>query len=174
LAQFKEQMKAINVRKIDYIVVYDKIGKVSAPRAYWILKNFGLEKVAILNGSFSKWVAEGRNTEDGDNEKAFKKILSTDIKVVPEDFDFKLDTSRIRYYDEIVKISNFNLVASDTKGPDAIKIIDTRLEPVYDLGHIPSSINIPFTNMLNPDKTFKSADQLREIFINAGIQNPES
>ena len=167
-------MKAINVRKIDYIVVYDKIGKVSAPRAYWILKNFGLEKVAILNGSFSKWVAEGRNTEDGDNEKAFKKILSTDIKVVPEDFDSKLDTSRIRYYDEIVKISNFNLVASDTKGPDAIKIIDTRLEPVYDLGHIPSSINIPFTNMLNPDKTFKSADQLREIFINAGIQNPES
>jgi thiosulfate/3-mercaptopyruvate sulfurtransferase len=41
-SQFKEQMKAVNVRKSDYIVVYDKIGKVSAPRAYWILKTFGL------------------------------------------------------------------------------------------------------------------------------------
>ena len=68
-----------------------------------------------------------------------------------------------------MKISNFNLVASDTKGPDAIKIIDTRLEATFDLGHIPSSINIPFTKMLNTDKTFKSADELREIFIQSGI-----
>jgi thiosulfate/3-mercaptopyruvate sulfurtransferase len=45
-------MKAINVRKNDYIVVYDKISKVSAPRAYWILKTFGLQNVAILNGTF--------------------------------------------------------------------------------------------------------------------------
>ena len=138
-------MKAINVRKNDYIVVYDKIGKVSAPRAYWILKTFGLQNVAILNGTFSKWVAEGRKTEDGDVEKAWKKILPPEIKVVPEDFDFQCDKSRVRYYDEIVRISNYNLVASDTKGPDAIKIIDTRLDVVYDLGHIPSSINIPFT-----------------------------
>lgn len=74
-------MKALNVRKSDYIVVYDKIGKVSAPRAYWILKTFGLQNVAILNGAFSKWVAEGRHTEDGDTEKAFKKILPADLKV---------------------------------------------------------------------------------------------
>ena len=138
-------MKAINVRKNDYIVVYDKIGKVSAPRAYWILKTFGLKNVSILNGTFSKWVAEGRHTEDGDVEKAWKKILLPATKVVPEDFDFICDKTRIRYYDEIVKISNYNLVASDTKGPDAIKIIDTRLDAIYDLGHIPSSINIPFT-----------------------------
>ena len=47
-------------------------------------------------------------------------------------------------YEEIVKISNYNLVASDTKGPDSIKIIDTRMSNMYELGHIPSSINIPF------------------------------
>lgn len=68
-----------------------------------------------------------------------------ETKVIPEDFDFKCDNTRIRYYNEIVKISNYNLVASDTKGPDAIKIIDTRFDAIYDLGHIPSSINIPFT-----------------------------
>jgi 3-mercaptopyruvate sulfurtransferase SseA len=49
-------------------------------------------------------------------------------------------------------------VASDTNGPDAIKIIDTRLDVVFNLGHIPSSINIPFIQMLNPDKSFKSLD----------------
>lgn len=162
-------MQAINVKKSDFIVVYDKIGKVSAPRAYWILKTFGLQNVAILNGSFSKWLAENKEIEDGDVEKAWKKIRAPENASKPEDFIFISDNSRVRYYDEIVKISNFNLVASDTKGPDAIKIIDTRLDVVYDLGHIPSSINIPFTKVLNPDKTFKSIDELKEIFINAGI-----
>lgn len=143
-------MKAVNVRKSDHIVVYDKIGKVSAPRAYWILKTFGIENVAILNGSFSKWIAENRPIEDGDSEKAWKKIRHSDsVAPLPDDFNFNCDTSRVRLYEEIVKISNFNLVASDTKGPDAIKIIDSRLDAIYDLGHIPSSVNIPFTHMLN-------------------------
>jgi thiosulfate/3-mercaptopyruvate sulfurtransferase len=138
-------MQAINVRKSDYIVVYDKIGKISAPRAYWILKTFGLQNVAILNGSFSKWVAENRQIEDGDLEKAWKKIRLPESIPLPEDFNFSCDKSRVRYYDEIVKISNFNLVASDTNAPDSIKIIDTRLDTTFALGHIPSSINIPFT-----------------------------
>lgn len=85
-AQFKEQMKLINVRKSDIIVVYDKIGKVSAPRAFWMLKTFGMQNVAILNGSFNKWVSEGRAVEDGDIDRAWKKIRET--KSVPEDFNF--------------------------------------------------------------------------------------
>jgi thiosulfate/3-mercaptopyruvate sulfurtransferase len=76
-AQFKDQMKEVNVRKSDLIVVYDKIGKVSAPRAYWMLKTFGIENVAILNCSFNKWVAENRPIEDGDIEKAWKRIRTT-------------------------------------------------------------------------------------------------
>jgi hypothetical protein len=72
------------------------------------------------------------------------KFLPSEIKFQPSDFDFLCDNTRIRCYEDIVKISNFNLVASDTKGPNAIKIIDTRLDATYDLGHIPSSINIPF------------------------------
>lgn len=81
-------MQAINVRKSDNIVVYDKIGKISAPRAYWILKTFGLQNVAILNGSFSKWVAENRPVEDGDNEKAWKKIRAPESIALPDDFNF--------------------------------------------------------------------------------------
>ena len=154
-------MKAINVRKSDFIVVYDKIGKVSSPRAYWILKTFGIKNIAILNGSFTKWVAENRPVEDGDSEKAWKKIRQPESLALPQDYSFTCDTSRIKLYNEIVKISHFNLVSSDTKGPDSIKIIDARLDSVYDLGHIPSSINIPFTHMLNADKTFKPVEDLR-------------
>ena len=50
--QFGAEMRNLKVKHTDQIVVYDKIGKVSAPRAYWLLKLYGLPNVRILNGSF--------------------------------------------------------------------------------------------------------------------------
>ena len=95
-AQFKEQMQLLNVRKNDIVVVYDKIGKVSAPRAFWMLKTFGIENVAILNGSFTKWAQENRPVEDGDHEKAWKRIRET--KADKGDFDFKFDQTKVSLY----------------------------------------------------------------------------
>lgn len=43
-------MKQWDIRINDQIVVFDKIGMMSAPRAYWMLKNFGARNVSILNG----------------------------------------------------------------------------------------------------------------------------
>jgi thiosulfate/3-mercaptopyruvate sulfurtransferase len=76
-AEFTNQMKLVNVRKSDTVIVYDKIGMVSAPRAYWLLKTFGVKNVLILNGVFTKWQAENRAIETGDTESAWKKIRST-------------------------------------------------------------------------------------------------
>lgn len=42
------------------------------------------------------------------------------------------------------------------------------------MGNIPSSLNIPFTSVINEDKTFKTVDELKKVFIDAGIENPES
>lgn len=72
-------MKAVNVSKNDIIVIYDKIGMISAPRAYWLFKTFGLENVMILNGTFSKWLSENRAIDEGDNVNAWKKMSSKSI-----------------------------------------------------------------------------------------------
>jgi hypothetical protein len=64
----------------------------------------------------------------------------------------------VKQYEDIVKISNYNIVASEPRAPDSIKIIDTRHGNFHSMGNIPSSINIPFTEMLNEDKTFKNVD----------------
>lgn len=69
-------MKKINVTNNELIVVYDKIGMVSAPRAYWMMKSFGLTNVAVLNGSFSKWESEQRTLHSGDDESAWKKLTN--------------------------------------------------------------------------------------------------
>ena len=72
-------MKAVNVSKNDIIVIYDKIGMISAPRAYWLFKTFGLENVMILNGTFSKWLSENRAIDEGDNVNAWKKMSSKSV-----------------------------------------------------------------------------------------------
>lgn len=53
--QFIKLMKDMNVRKNDFIVVYDKYRMISAPRAFWMFKTFGIKDVYLLNGTFSKW-----------------------------------------------------------------------------------------------------------------------
>lgn len=62
---FAENMRKCNVRKNDIVVVYDRVGMLSSPRAYWMMKLFGMPNVMILDGTFTKWDAERRLIESG-------------------------------------------------------------------------------------------------------------
>jgi 3-mercaptopyruvate sulfurtransferase SseA len=105
-AQFKESMRKLNVKKNDIIVVYDKIGMVSAPRAFWVLKTFGAQNVRILNGVFNKWQAEQRQIESGDVETAWRKAIGNAQAVAdPEEWNFQYDSTKVRRYEEVVKIA---------------------------------------------------------------------
>jgi thiosulfate/3-mercaptopyruvate sulfurtransferase len=97
-----EMIQAIDVRRSDTVVVYDKIGMISAPRAFWMLKTFGHPNVYILNGSYLKWQAEERAIATGEAENAWKKVRSD--PPTPDDFKFKLDTSKIVKFGEIEKM----------------------------------------------------------------------
>jgi 3-mercaptopyruvate sulfurtransferase SseA len=50
--------------------------------------------------------------------------------------------------------------------------LDARLEKTYVMGHIPNSENIPFSDVLNSDKTFKKKDELIELFKKKGLADP--
>ena len=52
---FSQRMKELDVRKNDFIVVYDKFKMMQAPRGFWMLKTFGAQNVYLLNGTFAKW-----------------------------------------------------------------------------------------------------------------------
>lgn len=70
---FSLKMQEMDVRINDFIVVYDKYRNISAPRAFWMLKTFGASNVYLLNGTYSKWIKEGRQVETGDFPRAWKK-----------------------------------------------------------------------------------------------------
>ena len=67
---FVAKMKDLDIRSNDKIVVYDKMGMASSPRAFWMFKNYGVD-VLILNGTFAKWENEKLPTESGELPSAW-------------------------------------------------------------------------------------------------------
>jgi thiosulfate/3-mercaptopyruvate sulfurtransferase len=63
-AHFTKMMcEAINVRKSDKVVIYDKYRNISAPRVWFMMRSFGMREVWVLNGTYAKWEREGRKVE---------------------------------------------------------------------------------------------------------------
>jgi thiosulfate/3-mercaptopyruvate sulfurtransferase len=65
-ARFAKVIGALGVGARPRGRVYDQKGLHSAPRGWWLLRLFGHEKVAVLDGGLPKWKAEGRRLEAGE------------------------------------------------------------------------------------------------------------
>src|SRR5206468_2804953 len=65
-AAFGAGMERIGIGGGDRIIVYDNSPIRTAARGWFMLRHFGVEQVAILDGGFQKWLAEGRPTESGE------------------------------------------------------------------------------------------------------------
>jgi thiosulfate/3-mercaptopyruvate sulfurtransferase len=94
-AHFTKMMReAINVRKTDKVVIYDKYRNISAPRVWFMMRCFGMQNVWLLNGTYARWEREGRKVEKDQAENALRRVRSDPEQ--PGDFYFKIDKSRIR------------------------------------------------------------------------------
>lgn len=142
------------------VAIYDDKGGLNAARLFWTLDYLGHEKVAIVNGGINKWIAEGRP-------------LSTEARTPkPREFKAKIKEGELVEADWIVK---------NLKNPEVV-LLDVRTEAEYlgkDVrskrgGHIPGAINIPYTNTLKADGTFKSTDELKELFEKAGVKSDKT
>ena len=96
-------MKRLGIRRNDEIVIYDKQNLRSSPRAYWMLKAYGAPNVSILNGSYKKWEAEGRETASGDSPDAWVKEVK-DAR--DEDFAFVRDEKLIVAFEQLEGIKH--------------------------------------------------------------------
>jgi thiosulfate/3-mercaptopyruvate sulfurtransferase len=62
--KFVSRMRAMGIGDGHQVVVYDGMGLFSAPRVWWTFRLMGKTDVAVLDGGFAKWQAEGRPVED--------------------------------------------------------------------------------------------------------------
>lgn len=158
IEKFMSRMRAMGVGDGHQVVVYDGAGLLSAARVWWLFRLMGQENVAVLDGGLPKWVAEGYPTED--------------MPPIPRDRHMT-----VRFQNHLVRDVTQVAHASKLGSP---QIVDARAaarfrgdapEPREGLraGHIPGARNVPFTTLLNDDKTLKSPDVARGIFEAAGV-----
>ena len=165
---FAEAMRKLGIRKDDELVVYDteELGIFSAPRAAWTFRVYGHPKVHILN-NFRLWVQKGLPTESGE-------------PAVPEETKYPVPSYQT---DMVVKFAEMKTIGYDhgKEGSEEIQILDARPKgrfegrdpeprPGLPSGHMPGSINLPYSELLHPgDKTLLPAEQLKEVFISKTI-----
>ncbi|TVY16849.1 putative 3-mercaptopyruvate sulfurtransferase [Lachnellula arida] len=167
-SDFAKSMSALGIRRDDTVVVYDsqELGIFSAPRVGWTLKAFGHNSVHVLN-NFKLWVEEGYPTESGE----FWDV-DTCVYQIPE-----FDESKVADFEEVREIAkDYN-----KEGAEGIQILDARSQgrwsgkdpeprPGLSSGHMPDSISLPVSDLLDPvKKTILPGDQLRKIFESKGV-----
>ncbi|MFI0465564.1 MULTISPECIES: sulfurtransferase [Saccharopolyspora] len=159
---FEKLLSAKGVSNDDTVILYGGNNNWFAAYAYWYFKLYGHGDVKLLDGGRKKWELDGRElTKDEPNKAA------TTYKAQEP------DTSIRAFRDEVVDaIGNKNLV--DVRSPDefAGKLLAPAhlpQESAQRAGHIPSAINVPWSKAANEDGTFKSDDELTEIYQDAGL-----
>jgi thiosulfate/3-mercaptopyruvate sulfurtransferase len=162
----KEQFEALlserGVSNDDTVVLYGGNNNWFAAYAYWYFKLYGHEAVKLLDGGRKKWEldARPRNSDPVSRDKTAYTAKEQ-------------DTSIRAFRDEVVAaIGKQNLV--DVRSPDEFSgrlLAPAHLpqEASQRAGHIPSAINVPWSKAANEDGTFKSDDQLRELYLGEGL-----
>ncbi len=156
--KFVARMRAMGVGDGHRVIAYDGAGLFSAARVWWLFRHMGKTDVAVLDGGFPKWTAEGRPVESAP----------------PLVRDRHMTARR-----NAGLVKDVTQVASASKLGDA-EIVDARPprrfrgeapEPRAGLrsGHIPGSKNLCFAELLNADGTMRPDAELRAAFKGASV-----
>lgn len=137
-AIFESGCQKLGINAESQIVIYDKLGIYSSPRARWMFKVMGHDEVAVLDGGFPAWIDGNYETEptevrlyaSGDFEANYRPDLVRDSIAVAEN------------------ISQSTAIVIDARS--AGRFNGTAPEPRKELkvGHIPGSLNLPYGNVL--------------------------
>lgn len=157
--KFASRMKKMGVGDGMRIVVYDTDGLFSAARVWWTFRAMGHDEVSVLNGGLKKWIAEGRQVDDGSAPPRTERHYTPRFNA---ELVHDLDDMRALLTKQSAQIV-------DARPNGRFIGRDSEPRPGLRKGHIPGSKNLPFNQVINPDGTLKSRRELIEIFKNAGI-----
>jgi thiosulfate/3-mercaptopyruvate sulfurtransferase len=147
------------------VVLYGDRNNWFAAYTYWYFLYYGHDKVKLINGPREKWISEGRET-------------TTDLPDHPEaSFEAKGPDESIRARRDAVQgalDSSTKLV--DVRSPqeysgELIAMAGYEQEGAQRSGHIPGAASVPWAQSVKEDGTFKSADELRELYSSKGVVN---
>ncbi|MEO9190192.1 MAG: 3-mercaptopyruvate sulfurtransferase [Acetobacteraceae bacterium] len=156
--RFAKLIGALGVANASRIVFYDQKGLASAARGWWLMALFGHDDAAVLDGGLPKWFRESRPVEHGEPSPA-----------APAAFRPNFRAARLRGVgDVLANVAAGSELVLDARA--AGRFSGEVPEPRAGMrsGHIPGSASVPYTDLLNPDGTFRDKAALRARFAQAG------
>ena len=160
--QFEELLSSRGVANDDTVVLYGGNNNWFAAYAYWYFKLYGHQDVKLLDGGRKKWELDSRELTTELPERAATSYVAQEQ-----------DTSIRAFRDEVVAaIGTQNLV--DVRSPDEYAgrlLAPAHLpqEQAQRAGHIPTSVNVPWSKNANDDGTFKSDEELTALYDEVGF-----
>lgn len=174
--KMKEYLKNLNVKKDNtLVVIYDRNEAKTAARLWFMLKVFGKSNLAVLDGGIEKWKSLGYQLENTSehSKKEPENFEINESKNNEENFNFFKDNSKLKDYSYVAAMSDL----LSKKNPQTLtRIIDARSplrflgigsepNPKIPSGNIPGSKNLYNNYCLNNDFTYKSKEELLELFV---------
>lgn len=156
--KFMSRMRKLGVGDGHQIVVYDGAGLFSAARVWWLFRLMGKTDIAVLDGGFPKWQAEGRAIED------LPPIVRDRHMTVTRQNQMVKDVTQVA---SASKLGDYVIV--DARAPERFR--GDAPEPREGLrsGHIPNARNVFYRDLLAPDGSLKSNDAMADVFRQAGV-----
>jgi len=156
--KFMSRLRAMGVGDGHQVVIYDGAGLFSAARVWWTFRLMGKTDVAVLDGGFPKWRAEGREIED------LPPVVKDRHMTVSRQNQLVKDVTQVAHSSKLREAEIL-----DARSAARFKGEAPEPRPGLRSGHIPGSKNVPFSTLLNADGTMKSVPDLRATFQAAGV-----
>jgi len=162
-AEFGELLGSRGISNDHMIVLYGDRNNWFAAYTYWYLKYYGHDNAKLVNGPREKWISEGRPT-------------SSDVPTFePQQFLAAEGNSAIRALrNEVLDALGSSTKLVDVRSPqeysgELIAMAGYEQEGAQRAGHIPGAASVPWAQAVQEDGTFKSADDLRELYTSKGV-----
>lgn len=147
-------MRRLGINNDTFVIAYDDAQGMFAARIWWSLNYYGHEKVAILDGGWIKWTAEGRPT------------TAEVPQVRPGNFQARPNPAWIRTADQVLSKLHTAAQLIDVRSPEEFAGKSARARRK---GHIPGAHNLPRPNLVAADQTMLPPEALREKFAAIGV-----
>jgi thiosulfate/3-mercaptopyruvate sulfurtransferase len=157
--KFISRMRAMGVGDGHQVVVYDGAGMFSAARVWWLFRLMGKTDIAVLDGGFGKWKAEGRPVED------MPPLMRDRHITVSRQNHLIRDVTQVA---AASKLGDHEIV--DARSPGRFRGEEPEPRAGMRSGHIPGSKNVHYRTLLNDDGTMKSPPELKRVFEAAGVE----
>lgn len=153
---FAEKMAALGIGNDNFVVCYDVHGLMSAARAWWMLRAFGHDGVAVLDGGLPAWKTEGRPLESG-------VATPAPARFVPHP-----RPALVRSKAQILAGTVGTVI--DARARDRFEGTAPEPRPGLRGGHIPGALNLPFGELLDPaTKRLSPPEAIAARFAAAGL-----